>query len=270
MFRGQLFAWPYGMIGFVLGALIVVSSLEQLGGPFEAIGILSAPVSAAWLGWLLMCGISLARTRADGVGPKFFFLSALAMVAIMGGLVVPALVGLVEGFMTSRRGFLRVAGNFGRHFGGGWRGADAVRSDARRRRSRRGRGRRPTCAIRACGRCPTPCWRPIRTTCSRGSSICASPARSLSSATARGCCRRPIHIRGRSRSDAARSSNLLRMAAAEQGFRAEIAAFPQGDWPELAVGDQPVCRVAFVPDPSVARDPLFAQMSEAADKSRRL
>lgn len=91
MFRGQLFAWPYGMIGFVLGALIVLSSLEQLGGPFEAIGMLSAPVSAAWLGWLLMCGISLARTRADGVGPKFFFLSAFAMVAIMGGLVVPAL-----------------------------------------------------------------------------------------------------------------------------------------------------------------------------------
>ncbi len=53
---------------------------------------------------------------------------------------------------------------------------------------------------------------------------------------------------------------LLRMAAAEQGFRAEIATYPQGDWPELAVGDQPVCRVAFVADQSVARDPLFAQV----------
>jgi len=91
MFRGPLFAWPYGAVGFVLGALIVVSSLEQLGGPFEMIGMVSAPVSAAWLGWLLMCGISLARTKADGAGPKFFLVSALAMLAIMGGLVGPAL-----------------------------------------------------------------------------------------------------------------------------------------------------------------------------------
>jgi hypothetical protein len=52
---------------------------------------------------------------------------------------------------------------------------------------------------------------------------------------------------------------LLRMAAAEQGFRAEIAVFPAGDWPANAVGDQPVCRVVFVPDASVARDPLLAQ-----------
>ena len=91
MFRGQLFAWPYGAVGFVLGVLIVVSAFEQLGGPFEAIGFLSAPASAAWLGWLLMCGISLARTQADGVGPKFYFLSAVAMVLAMVGLVVPTL-----------------------------------------------------------------------------------------------------------------------------------------------------------------------------------
>ena len=91
MFRGPLFAWPYGFVGFILGALIVVSSLEQLGGPFEVIGFLSAPASAAWLGWLVMCGISLARTQADGVGPKFFIFSALAMIVIMGALVVPAL-----------------------------------------------------------------------------------------------------------------------------------------------------------------------------------
>ncbi len=91
MFRGQLFAWPYGAVGFVLGALIGVSAFEQLGGPFEVIGFLSAPVSAAWLGWLLMCGISLARTQADGVGPKFFIMSAAVMVLVMAGLVVPAL-----------------------------------------------------------------------------------------------------------------------------------------------------------------------------------
>lgn len=91
MLRDRLFAAPYGVVGIVLGALIVVSSLEQLGGPFEAIGFLSAPVSAAWLGWLLMCGVSLARTQADGQGPKFFIFSAIAMVLVMGALVAPAL-----------------------------------------------------------------------------------------------------------------------------------------------------------------------------------
>lgn len=53
---------------------------------------------------------------------------------------------------------------------------------------------------------------------------------------------------------------VLRMAAAEQGLRTEISAFPNGDWPENTVGDQPVCRVVFVPDPGVGRDPLFAQV----------
>lgn len=89
MLRGPLFAWPYGVVGFPLGFLIFISAFEQLGGPFEAIGFLSAPASAAWLGWLLMCGVSLARTQADGRGPKFFIVSAVAMVAVMGGLVAP-------------------------------------------------------------------------------------------------------------------------------------------------------------------------------------
>lgn len=53
---------------------------------------------------------------------------------------------------------------------------------------------------------------------------------------------------------------LLRMAATEQGLRAEVTAFPAGDWPENGVGEQPVCRVAFVPDTAVPRDPLFAQV----------
>lgn len=55
---------------------------------------------------------------------------------------------------------------------------------------------------------------------------------------------------------------LLRMAAAEQGLRAEVVAFPQGDWPENAIGDQPVCRVTFTLDANVARDPLFAQVQK--------
>ncbi len=53
---------------------------------------------------------------------------------------------------------------------------------------------------------------------------------------------------------------LLRIAAAEQGLRADVTAFPGGDWPENGVGEQPVCRVTFVADPGVARDPLFAQI----------
>jgi hypothetical protein len=53
---------------------------------------------------------------------------------------------------------------------------------------------------------------------------------------------------------------LLRMASAEQGLRAEVTPFPAGDWPENGVGEQPMCRVAFLPDAAVVRDPLFAQV----------
>jgi hypothetical protein len=87
MLRGPLFAWPYGAIGMALGLAILAGALEQLGPPFAAIGFLSVPASAAWLGWLLMCGVSLARTQADGAGPKFFVVSAFAMIVVMGGLV---------------------------------------------------------------------------------------------------------------------------------------------------------------------------------------
>ncbi len=92
MFRGRLFAWPYGAIGLVLGVVILISALEQLGGPFEAIGFLSVPTSAAWLGWLVMCGVSLARTKADGIGPKFFVFSAIGLIVVMGGLVATAFI----------------------------------------------------------------------------------------------------------------------------------------------------------------------------------
>jgi hypothetical protein len=92
MFRGALFAWPYGVVGVLLGVALLLSSLEQLGGPFEAVGFLSAPVSAAWLGWILMCGVSLARTQSDGVGPKFFVFSAIGLALLMGGLAATALM----------------------------------------------------------------------------------------------------------------------------------------------------------------------------------
>jgi hypothetical protein len=51
---------------------------------------------------------------------------------------------------------------------------------------------------------------------------------------------------------------VLRIAAAEQGYRADMKVFPGGDWPANAVGDRPVCRITFVAEPQVERDPLFA------------
>ena len=49
---------------------------------------------------------------------------------------------------------------------------------------------------------------------------------------------------------------LLRIAAAEQGYRAEITAFPEGEGaPRL--DDRPIARVKFVPDRAEA-DPLFS------------
>ena len=51
---------------------------------------------------------------------------------------------------------------------------------------------------------------------------------------------------------------LLRMAAAEDGHRAEMVLFPQGSDP-AGLDLRPVARITLTRDPSVARDPLFAQ-----------
>lgn len=51
---------------------------------------------------------------------------------------------------------------------------------------------------------------------------------------------------------------LLRMAAAEDGHRAEIAPFPQGSNAK-ALDHRPIARITLTPDPGIARDPLFAQ-----------
>lgn len=53
---------------------------------------------------------------------------------------------------------------------------------------------------------------------------------------------------------------LLRMAAAEQGYRVEQQLFPQGIWPVDRVGDTALARLTFVKDATVVRDPLFAQI----------
>ena len=52
---------------------------------------------------------------------------------------------------------------------------------------------------------------------------------------------------------------LLRMAAAEDGQRAETEVFPQGS-SAAALDDRPVARIRLTADPSVERDPLFAHV----------
>jgi hypothetical protein len=54
---------------------------------------------------------------------------------------------------------------------------------------------------------------------------------------------------------------LLRMAAAEDGYRAEIEAFPLGH-DDAALDTRPVARVQFQRDSSVPRDTLFAHVFE--------
>ncbi len=50
---------------------------------------------------------------------------------------------------------------------------------------------------------------------------------------------------------------LLRMAAAEDGYRVEVTPFPEGA-DAAALDGRPVARAVFVADSGVARDPLFA------------
>lgn len=86
-FRARALSSVYGAVGIVLGLLILGGALEQLGGPFEAIGMVSTPATAAWMGWLIMIGVSLARADANGYGPRFSWASAAALASLMGGLV---------------------------------------------------------------------------------------------------------------------------------------------------------------------------------------
>jgi hypothetical protein len=51
----------------------------------------------------------------------------------------------------------------------------------------------------------------------------------------------------------------MRIAAAEDGCRVDLALFPEGEDP-LALDDRPVARAVFTPDPGVAKDPLFGQI----------
>jgi hypothetical protein len=53
---------------------------------------------------------------------------------------------------------------------------------------------------------------------------------------------------------------LLDMAARERGHRAEITLFPEGAFGAQQLDSRPVARVRLVPDATVSRDPLFAQV----------
>ncbi|WP_075215468.1 Acg family FMN-binding oxidoreductase [Mongoliimonas terrestris] len=66
---------------------------------------------------------------------------------------------------------------------------------------------------------------------------------------------------------------LLALAAAEDGYRTDIAVFPDGA-PQPRLDGRPVARVRFIRDEAVARDPLFAAVldrrsnKEAYDTTR--
>ena len=53
---------------------------------------------------------------------------------------------------------------------------------------------------------------------------------------------------------------LLDLAARERGQRAEIRLFPEGEFGPDKVDGRPVASIRLVPDASVAKDPLFAQI----------
>ncbi|MES2939724.1 MAG: twin-arginine translocation pathway signal protein [Pseudomonadota bacterium] len=53
---------------------------------------------------------------------------------------------------------------------------------------------------------------------------------------------------------------LLAIAAAERGHRAEVTLFPQGAFGPDKIDGRPTARIRLVPDATVRRDPLFAQV----------
>lgn len=53
---------------------------------------------------------------------------------------------------------------------------------------------------------------------------------------------------------------LLDLAARERGLRADITLFPDGVYHADRIDDRPVARIRLQPDPTVAKDPLFAQI----------
>ncbi len=61
---------------------------------------------------------------------------------------------------------------------------------------------------------------------------------------------------------------LLRISASQFGYRAEIKLFPEGQYANNVVEPRPVAAIAIQPDPSAARDPLFALILERHTNKR--
>ncbi len=53
---------------------------------------------------------------------------------------------------------------------------------------------------------------------------------------------------------------LLVLALAAEGYRAEVAMFPEGESPANLIDDHPVARVSLIRDPAARPDPLFRQI----------
>ncbi|MBS1158078.1 MAG: putative twin-arginine translocation pathway signal sequence domain protein [Proteobacteria bacterium] len=53
---------------------------------------------------------------------------------------------------------------------------------------------------------------------------------------------------------------LLDIAARERGLRADISLFPEGPFGPSTLDQRPVARIRLVADPTLAKDPLFAQI----------
>ncbi len=54
---------------------------------------------------------------------------------------------------------------------------------------------------------------------------------------------------------------LMRMAAAEDGYRADVTVFPDGE-PQPKLDDRPIAHVRLVKDAGAERSPLFAQVAQ--------
>jgi len=69
--------------GVVFGVGFLVASLEQIG--LEALGQLSTPMTAMWFAWLIMTGVSLARSGA-GEAARFRVISLIAFLSVAAAL----------------------------------------------------------------------------------------------------------------------------------------------------------------------------------------
>ncbi|HOE41470.1 MAG TPA: twin-arginine translocation pathway signal protein [Rhodoferax sp.] len=53
---------------------------------------------------------------------------------------------------------------------------------------------------------------------------------------------------------------LLDLAARERGYKSDITLFPEGSFDALQLDARPVARIRLLPDASIQKDPLFAQI----------